>query len=724
MSASNDEIQKLANQALQAALHEADAGRPAEAGELYRAVLELQPERAEAHLGLGLLERQAGNVGAAIPHFANALQAAPEQADYWLAYLDTLMEARQFVTARELIALGRSQGLQGPELDAFEQRLAKEGEPQESEIEAAATLYAKGKKKAAGKLAQAFTERFPQHPFGWKLLGGVLHGERAYPEALEAMRKAANYGPEDAETLCNLGLMLKDAGLLEETQSVLERALALEPDSVRALNYLAATLHEMGKLTEAQAVAGAVLALEPDNLQALSSQAVILDHLGRSSEAIETYRRVLRHSPTLSDVHGNMVFCMSHMENFSAEELFQEHLLYAKRLEKRLGRPRVANTDPDPERVLRVGFVSGDLRNHAIASFIDPLFRQISGRPGLILHAYYNHPISDETTLVLRSLVAQWRDVARLDDEALDALIREDRIDILIDLSGPTGYNRLPVFARKPAPIQISWLGYPGTTGLSAMDYYFSDAALTPPGRYDHLFTEALVQLPRAVPFAPRLDAPDVNDLPALTNGYITFGSFNRVSKVSRKVIALWCRLLRALPDARLLVAGMPEAESSQEQLQAWLREEGIDPARTSFHRRSGIQDYLALHGQIDICLDTFPYTGGTTSIYALYMGVPMLTLAGDTVPGRQTLSLLTHHGLEEFIAHDEGDFVAKGVAASGDLARLAHIRATVRDISPLWTPEGITGHAESFERALRLMWQRRCAGLPPASFQVPRTGE
>jgi len=719
MSSPNDEIQKLANEALQAALNEAEAGQVEQARALYQAVLELLPGHAQAHFGLGLLERQAGQAGAAIPHFANALQAAPEEEAHWLGYLEALMEARQFATARELIDLGRSHGLQGPRVDAFELQLARDGAPREQEIEAAVAMYAQGKKDAAGEIARALTERFPQHPFGWKLLGGVLYGKRAYPEALEAMQKAADYGPDDAETLCNLGLMLKRTGALDETRSVLERAIVLEPDNPKAHNYLAATLHEQGLLDEALASANAALAIRPDYTEAWSSLGTILENLGRSEEAVDAYRRVLAQEPDQTDAHGNMLFCMSHMDSVTPGELFEEHLCYGRRLEARFPMSRAWTVSPEPERPLRIGFVSGDLRHHAMASFVEPIFRQLRERPGLVVHAYYNYPLHDDTTLRLREQVAHWRDVAALDDTALDALVRADGIDILFDLSGHTAHNRLHVFARKPAPLQASWLGYPGTTGLRAIDYYLCDPYLVPPGQYDHLFTEKLVYLP-AVAFQPAPDAPEVAPLPALANGHLSFGSFNRLSKISRQVVATWSRLLRALPDARLVVAGLPAGGVGQDKLRTWLQEEGIDAARTSFHGRMSTWDYLDLHRQIDICLDTFPYTGGTTTTHALYMGVPTLTIESASIPGRQTSCLLSHHGLQGFIARDADDFVDKGLAASRDLAALARIRASLRDSSPLWTPEGVARIADGFERALRQMWRHWCAGLPAASFTAP----
>lgn len=720
MSASNDEIQKLANAALQAALRETDAGRHDQAGELYRAVLQLQPDRAEAHVGLGLLEREAGDPGAAIPHFANALQAAPEEAAYWLVYLDALMAARQYATARELIALGRSQGLQGPELDAFEQQLSANAAPEAQEIDAAAALFAQGNMEAAAQAALGLTDRFPQHAFGWKLLGASLYKNRKLIQAMVAMEKAAAFAPDDAETLCNLGVVLKDTGRHAEALQVLEQSLAMQPDNPHALSNMASALREVGRLSEAHASAAAAVRLDPGHAEALNTLAVILEGLGRPDEALDAYRRALQVCPDHSDARSNMLFCMSHTDSIAPRALFDEHRQFGLRLEACLTQPRAWDNTLEPARPLRIGFVSGDLRNHAVASFVEPVFACLARRPGLVLHAYYNYPIHDEVTARVRGTMAQWRDVAGFDDAALDALIRADGIDILIDLSGHTAHNRLPMFARKPAPLQATWIGYPGTTGLAAMDYCLSDPHMLPHAQFDDQFTEKLVRLPTSIAFKPPAHAPELLPLPALANGYLTFASFNRLSKINRRVIARWGSLLRALPDARLLLAAMPPEGRDREQLPAWLQEEGIDLQRTRFHPRTGLDDYLALHQEVDVCLDTFPYTGGTTTLHALHMGVPTLTLAGATMAGRQGACMLGHHGLQQFIATDTEDFVRKGIALSKDLPALAQVRSSLRGSSRLWGPDAFDRVADGLEQAFRLMWQRWCAGLPAAAIDLP----
>jgi len=718
-STPNAEVCQIVTDAVQAARHETEAGNLDQAIALYGAVLDLQPGHAGAHHGIGLLARQAGDVGAAIPHFAAALQADPNERAHWLDYLAALVEARQYATASELLELGRTNGLQGDEIDDIAQRLASSGAPDSAEIDAASALYAQRRDDEAEAAARSLIERFPQHPFGWKLLGGVAHRRGDADLSVHAMGMSARYDPDDGETLSNLGLLLMRANRLDEAEQVLQRATVLQPENPNGHNHLAITLAELGRLVEAHASASAALALEPHHEGAGITLALVLQTQSRQPEAVAVYRGILERNPEQSDAHSNMLFCMSEMNELTPEALFAEHRHYAALVERRTPPAPALDNTPEPERRLRIGFVSGDLRNHAVANFIEPIFEQLAGRPGVVLYAYYNHTVHDATTERLRGHLEHWRAVSTLDDAALARLVRADGIDILVDLSGHTSFNRLPAFARRMAPLQLSWIGYPGTTGLAAMDYYLADHTFLPHGRFDHLFTEKLVQLPLSVPFQPAAESPDVGPLPALARGHITFGSFNRPSKINPQVVKAWAALLHAVPGARLLVAGMPERDG-RIHIQSWLEREGVAAHRLDFHGRTGMFDYLALHNQVDLALDTFPYTGGTTTMHAGWMGVPALTLAGGAVPGRQTASFLERNGLTQFIAHDAADFVAKGVAICADLPALAAIRGSLRGRVARPESDSMARVADSVEHALRLMWRRWCQGLPAASFEAP----
>lgn len=714
-----DEIRQIVDQAMQAARHETAAGNLDQALALYEAVFELQPGHAGAHHALAALARQAGDLAVAIPHYAAALEGDPATAAHWLDYLAALVEARQFAAAGDLLALGRANGLQDPALDDIDRLLADASAPDAAEIDAAAALFAQERLDEADVVARSLIERFPQHPFGWKLLGGVAHRRGASEQALHGMAMAARFDPDDGEALSNLGLLLMRANRLDEAEITLRRAIVQQPANADAHNHLAITLAELGRLPDAQASASTALALEPHHERSNITYALVLQCQSRLVEAVATYRALLERNPNNTDAHSNLLFCLSEMAGITPEALFAEHLHYGRQVARNIAAPAPFDNTPDPDRRLRIGFVSGDLRNHAVATFIEPIFERLSGRPGVELYAYYTHTLNDAVSDRLRGYLDQWRRVSMLDDAALEQQVRADGIDILFDLSGHTSFNRLPAFARRMAPLQVSWMGYPGTTGLAAMDYLLADRKFLPHGRFDHLFTEKLVQLPLSAPFEPYANAPDVGPLPALENGHITFGSFNRLSKINRQVVQAWAALLRAVPDARLVVAGMP-AGDGYGQLLSWLEDEGIAKQRLEFHGRTGMDDYLALHNRIDLALDTFPYTGGTTTLHAGWMGVPTLTLAGGTVPGRQSASFLEHNGLTQFIAHDVDDFVARGVAICADLHALATIRASLRGRYILPESDTMTQVADGVEHALRLMWRRWCQGLPPESFEVP----
>ncbi len=540
------------------------------------------------------------------------------------------------------------------------------------------------------------------------------------PEAaLAAYRSALGLKPDFADAEVAMGCVLEDLGQLDAAAASYRRALKMRPEYGEVHSNLGNTLRALGQLDAALESFRLSLEHKPDFAEAHNNLGNVLQDLGRVDAAVASYRRAIEIKPDFDVAHTSLLFCLSHDEAMGGQALYAEHCRFGERFEGPLrgNWPRHGN-ERDPERQLRIGFVSGDLRDHPVAYFLEPVLKHLAGHPALELHAYYNHAREGGVTQRLRGYMKHWHSIAGESDAALAQRIEDDGIDILIDMSGHTGENRLLCFARKPAPIQASWMGYPGTTGLEAMDYYLADRYFLPPGAFDSQFTEKLVHLPASAPFLPDRSAPAVNALPALSKGYVTFGSFNRLTKLRPTVIALWSRLLRALPEARMVLGGMPR-EGSYDALIEWFAREGIARERLSFYSRCNTATYLGLHHQVDLCLDTFPYTGGTTTNHALWMGVPTLTLAGHTPAGRQGAAILGHVGLEAFVAEDADDFQAKGLAWAGDLAALSALRAGLRERceqSPIRRPEAI---AAGLESALRTMWRRWCAGLPPETLQV-----
>lgn len=679
------------------------SARPDEAATAYRQALQLRPQHADAHFNLGNLLQDSGHLEEADACYRETLKIRPDYAEALVnrGIVLSKLSRPQEAEASYQHALAHNPNNADAHLNLGNLMMEQE-QPAEAE-----THY-----------RQALKIR-PDHPEANLNLGRTLFMRGRLNEAGVYFWRALDNRPDYAEAYCALGELLVSGNKLAEAEESLRHALRIKPDLASAHSMLGVALKEAGRLTEAEVSSRSALALKPNDATMLCGLANVLQEQGRLDEAEALFRQALQHQPDNAMIHNNLLFCISLSDKIDASALLADHLRFAEQFEPPLkllwqphDNPRIA------ERILQVGIVSGDFRNHAIANFIQPVLAHLANHPQLTLHAYANYPHEDETTKHLRGLFAHWHPVNALNDDELAQQIRTDGIDILIDLSGHTGYNRLLTFARKPAPVQVSWIGYPGTTGLRSIDYYLADRFLFPLGEFEELFTEKIVRLPATCTFSPHKDAPPVAPLPALHNGHITFGSFNRVNKMGRGLITMWSELLKAVPDSRMLLASMPQSGEHQT-LVDWFAQEHISPERLAFYPRTDMPGYLSLHQKVDICLDTFPYNGGTTTFHALWMGVPTLTLAGNTVASRSGVSILGNVGLEEFVAHDSADFVKRGVFWSNNLSELSKMRAGLRERfskSPSGDPALI---ATALERAMRIMWQRWCAGQAPEAFEV-----
>jgi len=593
------------------------------------------------------------------------------------------------------------------------------------------------------KAALSWSARYPHSGFAWNLLGVACQRRRRFAEAEAFYCRALDAEPRSAEACFNLGRMLQLRGATADAEMLFRRAIAAHPQFLEAHYSLGEVLGQLRRFAEAEAAYRRALVIQPNLAVIHNNLAVMLRHQdrpadaefsarqalahdprlaeawctlgaalqdeGRLGEASDGYRRALALQPDLPAAWHGLLFCLSHGGETAPAALFAEHLRFAERFETPLRAtwPHHRNTR-DPDRVLQVGFVSGDFRQHALANFIEPMLAYLARVTGLELHAYSSHALEDAVTRRIRSSVRHWNSIFALSDEALARKIQADGIDILVDLTGHTAHNRLLTFARKPAPVQCGWIGYLGTSGLASIDYYLADRCFLPPGEFDTIFTEKIVYLSAVAPFQPSAGACEVNPLPALQNGYVTFGSFSRIAKLNPGVIALWSQLLRALPEARMLLAGMP-SDGGHRIVSRWFEEQGVPTERLEFHPRCDTAQYFALHHRVDLCLDPFPFTGATTTGNALWMGVPTLTLAGQTVPGRLGAALLRHAGLEEFVARRPEDFVEKGIVWGRNPERLASLRAGMRDRflrCLIGQPALVAG---SLAQHLRSMWQAWC---------------
>jgi predicted O-linked N-acetylglucosamine transferase (SPINDLY family) len=449
--------------------------------------------------------------------------------------------------------------------------------------------------------------------------------------------------------------------------------------------------------------------LKPDLAEAHSSLGGALGAQGQIEEAITCFRRALHLKPDDPEVHSNLLISLYCSPGSDARTLYAEHLQWNRQYAEPLAKSSPAHPNGrSPDRRLRIGYVSPDFRDHVDSYFIVPLLSNHDHGPfEIFCYAQVARP--DAVTQRLRGYADVWRDIVGLSDAQVADLVRHDRIDILVNLKLHTANNRLLAFARKPAPVQVAWLGYPGTTGLSTMDYRLTDPYLDPPGLFDDAYSEESLRLPDAFwCYDPLTDRPPVNPLPALGSGAVTFGCLNNFWKVNDGCLELWARVLRAVPGSRLLL--MAPQGAARDGVLARLDREGVVAARVAFADRRPRPEYLELYHRIDFCLDTLPYNGHTTSLDAFWMGVPTLTMPGRTAVGRAGVCLLRNLGLPELIAADPEDLARIAAEWAADLPRLSQLRATLRDRledSPLMDAPRF---ARNVEAAYRLMWQRWCA--------------
>lgn len=549
-------------------------------------------------------------------------------------------------------------------------------------------------------------------------LGNALKELGRHELAAASYRQSLALRGTSAEAHRALGNCLVDLGRLDESLGHFHAALRIRPAYGQAHNSLGNALRQLGRYPAAAEHLRTAVALSPHDADAHNNLGITHKALGQLEPAVASLRQALAIRPDFAKAHSNLLFCLSHDESVTPEALFAEHLAFGDRFEApwRTSRPGHANT-VEPDRALRVGFVSGDLRNHSVARFIGPVLAALD-RDALQVWLYSNHAGEDAMTHALRALGHGWRTVAGASDDALAAQIRADAIDVLFDLSGHTAYNRLLTFARKPAPVQVTWIGYPNTTGLRAMDYVLCDRFNAPHGRYEHYYVEKFARLPSSGTFAAVTPAPAVSALPAQARGFVTFGSFSSAARTGDRVIATWSQVLQAVPGSRLLLGNVSGPGQAREFAERFARH-GIAPQRLDFRPFAPLADYLALHHEVDIILDTWPYSGGTTSNHALWMGVPVLTLLGPARAHCQSAAVMGRLGLSDWVANDVDEFVRLAVRHAGALPALAQLRAGMRarwHAAPLRQPATV---ARGLERAVRRMWQRWCAGQVGDHFEI-----
>jgi protein O-GlcNAc transferase len=647
-------------EAFDLALRRHQAGRLADAEALYRQILAVQPNHAEARHLVGVIAHQTGRDDLAVEWIRQAIALNP---NICAAHCN-LGEAYR--------ALGR--------------------------LDEAMAAYRRA------------LELKPDYPEAHNNLGAALKDRGQVDEAMAAYRRALELKPGFPQAHNNLGVALRERGRLDEAIAAYRRALELRPGDPETRYNLGNALRERGHLDEAVAAYGHALELKPDLAEALNNLGNALRDRGELDEAIAAYRRAIQMKPDYVGAHSNLIFAFHFHPSHDASSIAREHERWNRQFSDPLRQYRQPHANSrNPERRLRVGYVSPDFRDHVVGRYALPLLER-HDREGFDILCYSGVARPDWMTERLRALASGWRNTVGLPDARLAEMIREDGVDILVDLTMHAADNRLPVFARQPAPVQVTWLAYPGSTGLSSIGYRLTDAHMDPPGQESAWSVEEPVRLPDCwCCYEPVGDAPEINALPALSAKGVTFGSLNNFAKVHEGVLALWVRVLEAVKGSRLLML-CPKGRA-RERVRALFGARGIGVDRLDLVGLLPREEYLRLYQRIDIGLDPFPYNGMTTTCDALWMGVPVLTLPGQMPASKAGLSLLSSVGLGEWAATSEEDHVQMAVELAGNLRRLAELRATLRArmrASPLMDAPRF---ARNVEAAYRKMWQAWCTG-------------
>ncbi len=643
------------------ALHR--SGDLAEAERQYRAVLKAAPHEHRALTLLAPLLEGQGLIDAAHDACATALRLAPQA------------PAPRLQLARLLIGKGDAAGALAV-IRPFTAAMPNEPKGWMLRGRAAALLNEQDEAASSFEQAEAKGDPTAAAHLG-KALQALGRNEAAVAAYRRALAHAPRHTPGHATLLGALGNALSALGQRDAAIASYRDAIAIDPNLHDAYGALGVELQALGQYEAAATAYLGGLAVAPDRGDVLNNLASCRLDQGRPRWAQATYKALIAREPGHATARRNLCLATAYDDGNSAEDLAAvcraavADLAIADRPSKR---PR------GPGEPLRIGFVSADLRSHSVGAFVEPLFAHFDPNR-IALHAYANIAQPDAVTDRLKRLASGWRDTAAWTAEETAAAIRADGIDILVDLAGHTGDTRLDVFALRPAAIQASWLGWPSTTGLAAIDFKLSDALLTPPGSAEPMVETPIVLAGPALCFRPPDDAAAVAPLPALANGHVTFGSFNRIAKTSPRTLRLWAEILTALPDARLLLKDNGfRCAAAVAHFERRLQAAGIDPARATLMGSTATKaEHLALYGQVDIALDSMPYNGVTTTCEALWMGVPTVTLAGGQSLSRYGLTVMTHAGFPDLAAADGSGYVAQALALARDPQPLAAIRGVMR---------------------------------------------
>jgi protein O-GlcNAc transferase len=707
-----------------------DAGELGRAETLYRQILQNEPQHAEALHLLGLLANQAGQSQAALELLEASLRIHPNAPIVLSNYGEMLRLNGKIEDAIQVLKKATTLA---PEYASAYQNLGM------------ALRDAQRHQESANAIFRAI-QLDPMRIEARKLLTHLLFNARRFDEALEHAIVMSNQAPDDPEVFQALGMIHCERRNDVEAESALRRSLALDPKSGWSWNELGALCLRTLRTEEAAVAFLRSIESDPDFVWPYNNYAGVLKDIGRVDEAIHYFRQALKREPSLHFARSNMLLSMHYSTTLTPEEIFSEHQAWERfyptddsqsanqhessttssptplsqrplssshssSLPSRDGAGvKVEAQDAfDPNRPLRIGFVSGDFRAHSVADFLESILTEHAASQSnrSSWFAYSDVQRADSVTERFKIFFDTWRDIKSLTDQQVAAQIREDRIDILIDLAGHSAHNRMGVFLSKPAPLQVTWLGYPNTTGLSTMDYRLTDAFADPVGQCEHLYSEKLYRLPNSfLCFHPTVGCPEVSPLPFEQNGFVTLGCFNNFAKLNLPLMKLWASILNELPKAKLLLKATVLGKNyAKNAMRDYLSAAGIEESRVQLlGAEPDFARHIAHYHKVDLGLDTFPYHGTTTTCEALWMGVPVVTLVGNRHSSRVGASLLNQVGVGSFVASSPEEYVSKVVDLARDQQKLTGLRETLRHqvaSSPLTDSRRFF---QDFESALRSM--------------------
>ena len=675
-------------------------GKNKNAFDLISKALAIKPDFAEAHNNLGNVLTELGQLDEAVVSFNEAVSIKPDYAEAHSNLGNALQKLKQFDEA----------------VTSYNKALNIIPDYSEVQSNLGLALQELGQLDAAVESYNKAIAINPDLAEAHYNLGNTLQELGSFDEAVASYHRAIFIKPDYVEAHYNLGNALKELRQLKAAVASYNKALAIKPNYAEVHSNLGNALKDLNQLDDAVISYQNALEIKPSYTETHSNLGTAFQAQGKLNEAVASYYNALTIKPDYAEVHSNLLFCMNNSELYSQKDIYAESCLWeaAHGLSDAALRIEHPHHDCSPERRLRIGYISPDFRKHSVSYFVLSLIAS-HDRNQFEVFCYSQVPNPDNKTQHLRNLSDCWRSIVGMTMNEIAECIRGDAIDILVDLTGHTANNLLQVFTKRPAPLQVTWLGYPNTTGLLAMNYRLIDAITDPVGPDDNLHSEQLVRLPNGfLCYTPDAEATPIKVPPVLPSGVVTFGSFNNLSKITLSTVSTWARILEATPKSRLLLknASLADVETRRRYLALFV-ERGIDIERLEFLSHiSSESAHLETYNRIDIGLDTFPYNGTTTTCEALWMGVPVICLRGDRHASRVGASILTRVGQPNLIAETIDDYVAVAGALAKDQARLTTLRQSLRPAmatSPLCDAQGFTRDVET---AYKDMWRVWCKSI------------